>query len=75
MLLLLQGGEDMVEKRAPEVIRVKNLANTLDTIQNVFKSMDEKQQKMAEIVLNAVRRSYGIPVKGEQDTRFDGETQ
>lgn len=53
-------------KKKPEVIRVSNLANTLDTIQNVFKGMGKEQQRMAEIVINAIRRSYGIPVDGEQ---------
>jgi hypothetical protein len=58
-------------KKKPEVIRVSNLANTLDHIQNVFKSIGGNQQKMAEIVINAIRRSYGIPVDGEQLELFE----
>jgi hypothetical protein len=53
-------------KKKPEVIRVSNLAKTLDTIQHVFEGMGGEKKKMAEIVINAIRRTYGIPADGEQ---------
>jgi hypothetical protein len=60
-------------KKKPEVIRITHLEKTLDTIQNVFKAMGGNQQKMAEIVINAVRMTYGIPADGEQIELFKND--
>lgn len=51
-----------------KIVRVSSLAKVLDTIQSALEAgMTEEQAKGARWALDAVRREYGIPIKGEQE--------
>jgi len=51
-----------------KIVRVSSLAKVLDTIQSALEAgMTEEQAKGARWALNAVRREYGIPIKGERE--------
>jgi hypothetical protein len=51
-----------------KIVRISSLARTLDIIQATLEAgLPPEQKKGAKWALDAVRREYGIPIKGERE--------